>query len=218
MKLLRRLTSLMILVTAAQPAVATNLWSMARSSTLLNTKHFTIIDRVAGSTRSNQKVVVPDDLTSLITAPCGAKSKEHARAMELLELMQSAPTCNKLVTSSLLSSCQAIEGSTQGRESSLEGIKALYAAQLALCELRNVGAEPPEQCRSIALDVGTVAVDLHSAKFRTCLRSLESRPQWWTSYSNNVQNAVVMCRAARVEIEKGKSTWSQPRLLANVHL
>ena len=159
--------------------------------------------------------MVPDDLTSLIAAPCGAKSKEHAKAMELLDSMQSAPTCNKLATSSLLSSCQSLEGSAQSQDSSLEGIKAVYAAQLALCELRNVGAEPPEQCRSVAFDVSTVDIDIHSAKFRACLRSLESRPQWWTSYSNNIQNAVVMCRAARVEIEKGELSTVERKLYAD---
>lgn len=35
-----------------------------------------------------------------------------------------------------------------------------------------------------------------------CLRSLESRPQWWTSYSNNRQNAIIICQASRIEAEK----------------
>lgn len=35
-----------------------------------------------------------------------------------------------------------------------------------------------------------------------CLRSLESRPQWWTSYSNNRQNAMIICQASRIEAEK----------------
>lgn len=35
-----------------------------------------------------------------------------------------------------------------------------------------------------------------------CLRALESRPQWWTSYSNSRQNAMVICQAARIETER----------------
>lgn len=35
-----------------------------------------------------------------------------------------------------------------------------------------------------------------------CLRTLESRPQWWTSYSNSRQNALVICHASRIETEK----------------
>lgn len=35
-----------------------------------------------------------------------------------------------------------------------------------------------------------------------CLKSLESRPQWWTSYSNNRQNAMIICQASRIEAEK----------------
>ncbi|GKZ81696.1 hypothetical protein AnigIFM56816_006218 [Aspergillus niger] len=39
-------------------------------------------------------------------------------------------------------------------------------------------------------------------QLESCLRSLESRPQWWTSYSNSRQNAVVICQAARFENER----------------
>lgn len=39
-------------------------------------------------------------------------------------------------------------------------------------------------------------------ELEACLKSLESRPQWWTSYSNSRQNAMVICQATRVEMEK----------------
>lgn len=35
-----------------------------------------------------------------------------------------------------------------------------------------------------------------------CLKTLESRPQWWTSYSNSRQNALIICQASRMEKEK----------------
>ncbi|KAI9827907.1 MAG: hypothetical protein M1826_006213 [Phylliscum demangeonii] len=35
-----------------------------------------------------------------------------------------------------------------------------------------------------------------------CLGVLEKKPQWWTSYSNARQNAMVICQAVRSEIEK----------------
>ena len=205
------LTLSVMLVTESRFAAASNLWPIGKSNTFLKSKLPLGVDHTAGVTRVNRKSVMPDDYVGLITAPCGAKSKEHVKAMEILESLQSAPTCNKLATSSLLSSCQSIEISTPDQGSLLEGIKATYAAQLALCELRNVGAEPPEQCSLMAFDDGTPNIDLHSAELRACLRSLESRPQWWTSYSNNIQNAVVMCRAARVEIEKGESDRDQEK-------
>ena len=194
-----------LLVVANQVAAASNLWPIGKSDKSLKARLSPSVNHVVGTASDRRKSAIPDDLSSLIAAPCGARSKEHAKAIELLESMQSAPTCNKLATSNLLSSCQSIEGSSPDRGSSLEGIKAAYAAQLALCELRNVGAEPPEQCRLVVFDNGTADLNLNSAELRDCLRSLESRPQWWTSYSNNIQNAVVMCRAARIEIEKGAS-------------
>ena len=35
-----------------------------------------------------------------------------------------------------------------------------------------------------------------------CLKSLQSTPQYWTSFSNARQNAVVMCQASRDVIER----------------
>jgi hypothetical protein len=47
-----------------------------------------------------------------------------------------------------------------------------------------------------------IADDFLAPVVEACLRGLESRPQWWTSYSNSRQNAIVICQAARIEIEK----------------
>ncbi|GAM34197.1 nuclear membrane fusion protein [Talaromyces pinophilus] len=47
-----------------------------------------------------------------------------------------------------------------------------------------------------------IADDFTAPIVEGCLRGLESRPQWWTSYSNSRQNAIVICQAARIEIEK----------------
>jgi hypothetical protein len=54
--------------------------------------------------------------------------------------------------------------------------------------------------------------DIKGQQLGQCLKSLESRPQWWTSYSNNRQNAVVMCQAARGQIEKGELSGRQVRV------
>lgn len=50
---------------------------------------------------------------------------------------------------------------------------------------------------------------------RECLQSLESRPQWWTSYSNSRQNAAIMCQAARADIEKGMLNISDQKELGS---
>ena len=89
----------------------------------------------------------------------------------------------------------------------MDDLKSVYATRLAICELRSAGAPIPPKCESFAPalnnDKGKAYDKGDNRDLSHCLKSLESRPQWWTSYSNNKQNAIVMCRAARVEIEKG---------------
>lgn len=100
----------------------------------------------------------------------------------------------------------------------LDQTRSVYAARLAICELEGAGSSTPPQCRP--LTVATVEAKLRfnfmakakqsdsgATKYpkevlELCLRTLESRPQWWTSYSNNRQNAMVICQAARTETEK----------------
>ena len=89
-------------------------------------------------------------------------------------------------------------------------MRSVYAAQLAMCEIVSAGSAVPQACKSLDVSPG---VNIHQTsgfkyirrdQLGLCLQSLESKPQWWTSYSNNRQNAMVICQAARVDIEKGK--------------
>lgn len=103
----------------------------------------------------------------------------------------------------------------------METLKSVYAAQLALCEITDAGANPPGTCepflpnnpvqlsRKLARNANypEATPKALKGKLSFCLQSLESRPQHWTSYSNNRQNAVIMCQAARIDVEKGSLTW-----------
>lgn len=164
------------------------------------------------------------DLTALIDSHLGDQSEVYAQAVQLLTSMQSSPSCNRLAASTLLTSCQSIEGSNINTEGLLDDLKSVYAAQLAVCELTGAGSSIPQHCGSLMWSepstgrqglrgfLGPRIEKLHGIagsreidqkQLNQCLKSLESRPQWWTSYSNSRQNAVVMCQAARIEIEKG---------------
>lgn len=137
--------------------------------------------------------------------------------------MQASPSCNRVAATLLLSSCQILEGSTHSTEASLDDIRSTYAAQLAMCEISSAGLAIPQECKSlkpVTEPLGlrglhglsnegkvksAVPRNIDKSQLSQCLRSLESRPQWWTSYSNSRQNAIVMCQAARADIEKGTS-------------
>lgn len=133
----------------------------------------------------------------------------YTHALQLLSSLQASPSCNRLAASTLLESCHSIDGSKHDAQASLEDARSIYAAQLAMCEIVSAEVIIPQSCKSLALVPESKSHRALSSKsirkdqLRQCLQSLESRPQWWTSYSNSRQNAVVMCQAARVDIEKG---------------
>lgn len=160
----------------------------------------------------------PDtDLTVLLGSSPDSQSHVYTHALQLLESLRASPSCNRLAASTLIHSCQSIDSSTSETEESQEDLKSVYAAQLAICEIKDAGSKPPATCDPFLPDKhsgvsrqlahssdqnGGVASALRR-KLGLCLQSLESRPQHWTSYSNNRQNAVVMCQAARIHIDKG---------------
>ena len=153
-------------------------------------------------------------------------------AMKFITSMESSPSCHRLATATLLRSCRSIRpnSNNQGKSDTadrLDRVKSIFAARLAVCELIDANAIIPHQCDSLKAqdhpekssilkrfttsttyhpknEVLNQSEDEPTLKLSSCLGALESRPQWWTSYSNARQNAVAVCEATRTEIEKGK--------------
>ena len=149
------------------------------------------------------------DLTALVRPMPDDQAGIYSHALQLLSAMQGSPSCNRIAASMLLDSCHSIDGSIQDAETSFEDARSIYAAQLAMCEIVSAESPIPDSCRSLIPVLDSKVhqplpqKSIRKGQLSQCLQSLESRPQWWTSYSNSRQNAVVMCQAARVDIEKG---------------
>lgn len=158
-------------------------------------------------------------------------------AVQLLESMKPSLPCSRIAAMRLVTSCQDLAGRSIESEAavsekmdSLDKTKATYAARLALCELQEAGRPIPKPCLPIHVihdirrsrDTSQIlkVKEGHGDRLPTdivtaCLRTLESRPQWWTSYSNNRQNAVVICQAARIDLEKEEALKLHRLLVAN---
>lgn len=156
------------------------------------------------------------------------RPEAFTQALHILTALESAPSCNRLATANLIDSCQSLGSPNNANHHivfTLDEVKSTFAARLAVCELQGAHAAIPSQCSTLLPDgrkpesrslrcllpKSDCSNEKKSDMFSTttvgelnhCLAALESRPQWWTSYSNARQNAVVMCHAARIEIEKG---------------
>ncbi|OKP13158.1 hypothetical protein PENSUB_1258 [Penicillium subrubescens] len=157
-----------------------------------------------------------------LTSSTRQRESVFTEAVQLLESMNSSPSCNRVAATRLVTSCQDLggKGNTDPHTNqALDQIRSVYAARLAICELEGAGAGVPQPCvpvtvpppspsasgfrffrRFRSMDCGEAI--LPKKDLEQCLRSLESRPQWWTSYSNNRQNALIICQASRIEAEK----------------
>ncbi|RAH64532.1 putative nuclear membrane fusion protein Kar5 [Aspergillus aculeatinus CBS 121060] len=164
------------------------------------------------------------DLTSLLTPRVPKQKPIIQEALLLIDSMKLAPSCSRLAVSELVSSCQSIGGRSEKQDTDiyldLELVRSLYAARLAICELREAKAAAPDTCSSLVIvppqkrgRFGSIFGDrirfsapelIQKPQLESCLQLLETRPQWWTSYSNSRQNAVVICQAARDETEKAE--------------
>lgn len=146
------------------------------------------------------------DLTTLVHPTPHDQHGIYAQAHQLLTSMQALPSCSRLAASILLDSCHSIE--TADSENPLDDVKSLYAAQLAICEILGADSTIPQACKALTpvpeMKLRRDSTQLRKAQLGHCLQCLESRPQWWTSYSNSRQNAMVMCQATRVDVEKGE--------------
>ncbi|KAI4211541.1 MAG: hypothetical protein LQ351_005717 [Letrouitia transgressa] len=167
-----------------------------------------------GRSDSEPNDLLQQDLDAFLTLPA-RNSAIYSRALQVLDSLQTSPTCNRLAASDLITSCQLVE--SPNSEALLEDLQSTYAAQLAICEISDVGLPIPSNCDTFALKVDrnkkkTLRKSQNNQRksykiddkhqLSQCLQALESRPQHWTSYSNNRQNALIMCHAARIDIEK----------------
>jgi hypothetical protein len=151
------------------------------------------------------------------------------QAVDFVVSMQNAPTCTRMAASHLMNECKLLENAPdfakQRPEAYLDNVKTEYAAKLAVCELLSAQPSnpmPPQNCEMLVptsracskggtwwysrpdttVNEKQCYPDIKEYQYVQCLKTLQSSPQYWTSFSNARQNAVVMCQASRDAIER----------------
>ncbi|KAL6159013.1 hypothetical protein ACJQWK_03742 [Exserohilum turcicum] len=168
------------------------------------------------------------DVTSLFQHTTSRNQKVITQAVDIVISMQTAPTCTQMAASHLMNECRLLEHAPDFArvrpEAYLDNVKTEYAAKLAVCELLSaqpVNSAAPPHCDVLipaARHCGKSGSWWHAQavvssdkqcyptfkerQYIQCLKSLQSTPQYWTSFSNARQNAVVMCQASRDAIER----------------
>jgi len=168
------------------------------------------------------------NVDSLFQYTTSRNHKVITQAVDFVVSMQTAPTCTRMAASHLMNECKLLEHAPDFAKSRpeayLDNVKTEYAAKLAVCELLSaqpVNPTPPANCdilvpasrhcgkggswwhaRPEVPSEKQCYPDFKGYQYTQCLKSLQSTPQYWTSFSNARQNAVVMCQASRDVIER----------------
>lgn len=118
----------------------------------------------------------------------------YASVLLYLSSLESKPNCHRTATAALVADCNSLGGAGSDSDGNSDS-RYRYAAQLAVCEFEATGIRYPSECRGRG-----------SRAHIKCIRRLEERPQWWTTLSNNIQNAMVICAAVGHDVEQGTHT------------
>ncbi|KAJ4371309.1 hypothetical protein N0V83_004526 [Neocucurbitaria cava] len=167
------------------------------------------------------------NIESLFQYTTTRNHKVISQAVDFVVSMQTAPTCTRMAASHLMNECKLLEHAPDFAKSRpeayLDNVKTEYAAKLAVCELLSAqphNPSPPPHCELLVPSSKACGrggwwhnkpevpsdkqcyPELKEYQYMQCLKSLQSTPQFWTSFSNARQNAVVMCQASRDAIER----------------
>lgn len=169
------------------------------------------------------------DLGTLFQHTASRNHRVITQAVDFVVSMQNAPTCTRMAASHLMSECKLLEHAPDFAKSRpeayLDNVKTEYAAKLAVCELLSAQPNnpvPPTNCEMLVptshacsrrgtwwysrpettVNEKQCYPEIKEYQYTQCLKTLQSSPQYWTSFSNARQNAVVMCQASRDAIER----------------
>lgn len=108
--------------------------------------------------------------------------------LKLLDELERKSSCFRDAARSLELDCSAFEGADD------TNLRVIYAVRLTMCELQASRVEVPTACDMSHLETyeDTLA----------CLDGLQTRGQWWTTYSGYFKAVAEMCHVSRQEVEK----------------
>jgi hypothetical protein len=159
--------------------------------------------------------------------PKSRKPELYELALMDLKKLGKESTCHQIATKLYMSSCQLFqelelhgEGSlaTHGRGRLQDYINS-FAISRAICDLETAHAVIPNVCESFQepalLSVmdsrGAQGLEISHAQIGQCMKGLHSDQKSWTSYNSNRESAALLCRASRLDIDKGRTCLLLPK-------
>ncbi len=144
------------------------------------------------------------------------KPEVYTKAMLELKRLEQEPICHRTAAQLLMDNCRGIEeidtsdgqwGSAHIQRHHVES----FANGLTMCDLERARFVTPEACNPFGSSaLYRAARDKHSQleisvqQVGDCLEALGRDHSHWSTWLSNRDKAVTICRAARLDIEKGE--------------
>ena len=142
------------------------------------------------------------------------------RAMHVVDTLAAQSGCHQAAAAQLLVTCKAVGmnvADDEGKNELLERTKSVYGVRVAVCETGEGRAEVPPSCKPV-LEIPQRLdheIDVVNSKtLATCLGALLTEHYYWTSYSNNRQDANTLCQATTLESTRLEALQSFQKLAA----
>jgi hypothetical protein len=138
--------------------------------------------------------------------------------MHLVDTLATQSTCHQAAAAQLLVTCKTVGANMaqeDGKHELLERAKSVYAVRVAVCETGEGRAEVPSACRPILTIPQRLDHEIDVVSSRTvapCLGALMEEHYYWTSYSNNKQDANTLCQASTLESTRLEALHSYQKL------
>ncbi|KIY00469.1 uncharacterized protein Z520_04154 [Fonsecaea multimorphosa CBS 102226] len=140
------------------------------------------------------------------------------KAMHMIENLATQSTCHQAAAAQLLVTCKtagATMNRDQGKHELLERAQSVYAVRVAVCETGEGRAPVPSACKPI-LEIPQRLdheIDVVNTKtLASCLEAMITEHYYWTSYSNNRQDAHTLCQATTIESTRLETLRSYEKL------
>ncbi|CAD6449326.1 d4c2e595-a039-4705-b477-c40f1496fb1f [Sclerotinia trifoliorum] len=149
----------------------------------------------------------------------------YSSAMLELKRLEEEPICHRVAAQLLMSNCEGLEDINQKEYDLYSGrIQRHYveslAASLAICDMERSSMVVPDSCESFRLPSLLRASQEADGKLQVsqnevgaCLKGLGKDPSHWLSWTSYRDNCLLICQAARSDIDKDQSILLQKKLV-----
>jgi hypothetical protein len=140
------------------------------------------------------------------------------KAMHVVSTLATQSTCHQGAAAQLLVTCRAVGADVSqedGKHGLLERAKSVYAIRVAVCETGEGRAEVPPACTPVLSIPQRLEHEIDVVSSRTvapCLEAMMLEHYYWTSYSNNRQDANTLCQASTLESTRLEALQSYEKL------